>query len=45
MKIKLDFNSPGSISPNLVQDGIAVNMTKAVSQGLITSVDGIGLYP
>jgi len=45
MEIKLDFNSPGSISPNLDQDGITVNFTKAVNQGLITSVDGIGLYP
>jgi hypothetical protein len=45
MMIKLDFNSPGSISPNLAQDSIHVNMTKAVNQGLITSQDGIGLYP
>jgi hypothetical protein len=45
MRIKLDFNSPGSISPNLDQDGITVDFTEAVNQGLITSVGGIGLYP
>ena len=45
MKVKLDFNSPGTISPQVVQDGISVNMTVAVNQGLIVSKDGRGLYP
>jgi hypothetical protein len=45
MKVKLVFNSPGTVSPNVVQDGISVNMTIAVNQGLIVSQDGRRLYP
>jgi hypothetical protein len=44
MNVKLDFYSPGTISPKVVQDEISFNMTLAVNQGLIVSRDGRGLY-
>jgi hypothetical protein len=45
MHIKLNFNSPGSVSPDASQDKLQLNFTHIANENLLSSKDGRGLYP